>query len=300
MIVNPLILPPQPLVMIFGGLAVLVGLVFPWLGKLAMGITWPLLAYTIRSVELLARLPQGSLGLGDVTLWGVAGFYLILLTITLAWKKLPKKQRLTMRWLTASLVVALSASLVWQSVLALPDGRLHVTVFAVDDGPAILVQGPQGARLLVNGGSRASQLSDALGRRLPFHQRSLEGLPDTLLRFPAGEAYISADVDQWQAGRTVVDEFAADGLPIHDLAPGETILLDEAVSIQVLAVTSQGTALLIEQGAFRMLIPGGVSLYTLNNLGAAQSLSAVLLSAPDLALQMPQACAWRAARTPLA
>ena len=35
MLANPLILPPQPLVMICGGLVVLVGLVFPWLGKLS-------------------------------------------------------------------------------------------------------------------------------------------------------------------------------------------------------------------------------------------------------------------------
>jgi competence protein ComEC len=304
MLANPLILPPQPLVMICGGLAVLLGLVFPWLGKLAVGLTWPLLAYTIRTVELLARLPQGSLGLGQVNFWGVAGFYLLLLGLTLGWKKLSNPRRLSMRWMAASLVAVLAAALAWQSVFTLPDGRLHVLVLGVDEGPALLLQGPKGGNVMINGGARASQLSDALGRRLPFQRRSLdglllvpgsasslEGLPETLSRFPAQAAYISGDLEQWQVGRKLVDDFAADGLPVHDLSAGERIFLDEETAIQILAVTPKGTALLIEQEAFRMLIPNGVSLYTLQMQASTQSLSAILLCENDL--EMQAAAAWQ-------
>ena len=302
MLANPLILPPQPLVMICGGLAVLVGLVFPWVGKLAAGLTWPLLAYTIRMVELLAKMSRGSLGLGKVNIWGVAGFYLLLLGLTLGWKKLSKPRQLSMRWVSASLVVALAAALTWQSVFTMPDGRLHVVVLGVDEGPALLIQGPQGGTVMVNGGARASQLSDALGRRLSFQRRSLdalllapgsasslEGVPETLTRFPAQAAYISGDLEQWQVGRRLVDDFAAQGLPVHDLAAGERISLDEEITIQILAVTPRGTALLIEQGNFRMLIPGGVSLYTLQMMGCTQSLSAILLCPTDLEIQSPAA-----------
>jgi competence protein ComEC len=300
MLANPLILPPQPLVMIGGGLAVLLGLVFPWLGKLAMGLTWPLLAYTIRTVELLAKLPQGSLGLGQVSVWGIAGFYLLLLGLTLGWKKLSTPRRLSMRWMAASLVVLLAAALAWQSVFTAPDDRLHITVLGVDEGPALLVQGSQGNIVMINGGARASQLSDALGRRLPFQRRrldglllvpgsasSLEGLPETLARFPAQAAYISGDLEQWQVGRKLVDDFSARGLPVHDLAAGEHLLVDEETAIHVLAITPKGTALLIEQGAFRMLIPNGVSLYTLQMRGHTHSLGAILLCAADLEMQSP-------------
>lgn len=300
LLANPLILPPQPLVMICGGLAVLIGLVFPWLGRLAVGLTWPLLAYTIRMVELLARLPQGSIGLGRVSAWGVAGFYLLLLGLTLGWKKISAAKRLSLRWTAVSLILVLAAAVTWQSVLAAPDGRLHVLVLGVDEGPAVLVQGAQGGRLLINGGARASQLSDALGRRLPFQQRtldglllvpgsasSLEGLPETLQRFPAQAVYMSGDLEQWQVGRRLVDAFAEEGLPVHDLSAGESVLLGEDTSLQILAVTSKGTALLIEQGAFRMLVPGGVSLYTLQLQEGMQSASVILLSASDLETQSP-------------
>jgi competence protein ComEC len=300
LLANPLILPPQPLVMICGGLAVLIGLLLPGLGRLAAGLTWPLLAYTIRMVELLARLPQGSLGLGRIPVWAVAAFYLLLLALSLGWKKLPRPQRLSVSWLAASLVVTLAAGVTWQSVLTAPDGRLHVLVLGVEEGPAVLLQGPQGGQLLLNGGARASQLSDALGRRLPFQRRALDGLllmpgsaasltglPETLQRFPAAAVYVAGDLEQWQVGRRLVDQFAREALPIHDLAAGEQINLGAETRIRILAVTPKGTALLIEQGAFRMLIPGGVSLRTLQwkageDLG---TMGVILLSPADLETQ---------------
>ena len=175
-------------------------------------------------------------------------------------------------------------------------------VLGVDEGPALLLQDTQGGTVMVNGGARASQLSDALGRWLPFQRRSLdglllmpgsasslEGLPETLTRFPAQAAYISGDLEQWQVGRRLVDDFAAQGLPVHDLAAGERIFLDEETAIQILAVTPRGTALLIEQEAFRMLIPNGVSLYTLQMTRSTQSVSVILLCAADLEMQSPAA-----------
>jgi hypothetical protein len=261
-----------------------------------------LLAYTIRTVELLAKIPQGSLGLGRVNIWGVAGFYLLLLGLTLGWKKLSKPRQFAMHWVAASLVVMLAAALAWQSVFTAPDDRLHVLVLGVDEGPALLIQGTQGSTVLINGGARASQLSDALGRRLSLQRRSLdglllvpgtasslEGLPETLTRFPAQAAYIGGDLEQWQVGRRLVDDFATQGLPVYDLAAGERIFLDGETAIQILAVTPKGTALLIEQGGFRMLIPGGVSLYTLQMLGNTQSPGVILLCPTDMEMQTPAA-----------
>ena len=91
--------------------------------------------------------------------------------------------------------------------------------------------------------------------------------------------------------RKLVDDFAAEGLPVHDLVAGEHILLDEGTAIRIVVVTPKGTALFIERGAFRMLIPNGVSLYTLQMQGSMQSLSAILLGAADL--EMQSASAWQ-------
>ncbi len=52
-IANPFILPAQPPVMILGGLAVILGMIFQPLGQLAAYIAWPFVSYTIRMVESL-------------------------------------------------------------------------------------------------------------------------------------------------------------------------------------------------------------------------------------------------------
>jgi competence protein ComEC len=65
---NPLILPAQPPLMILGGLAVLLGLVYYPLGQLAGYFALPFVTYTIHLVGLFARIPMGELSLGEVWL----------------------------------------------------------------------------------------------------------------------------------------------------------------------------------------------------------------------------------------
>ncbi|MDP2976399.1 MAG: ComEC/Rec2 family competence protein, partial [Anaerolineales bacterium] len=82
LIANPFILPAQPAVMLFGGLALLLGLLYLPLGQLAAWLAWPFPAYTIRVVELFARLPHGVLILGDFSLLFAILFYAALLSWT--------------------------------------------------------------------------------------------------------------------------------------------------------------------------------------------------------------------------
>ena len=60
LLANPLILPVQPLLMTLSGAAVIAGMVFEPLGQILGWLAWPLSAYTIRVVELLAELPGGA------------------------------------------------------------------------------------------------------------------------------------------------------------------------------------------------------------------------------------------------
>jgi beta-lactamase superfamily II metal-dependent hydrolase len=60
------------------------------------------------------------------------------------------------------------------AVTSSPDGRLHVTVLNVGEAPAVLVQAPDGAVALVDGGESASKLDAALSRVLPPTTRSLD------------------------------------------------------------------------------------------------------------------------------
>jgi len=64
---NFFVLPAQPGVMLWGGLATIAGLIWLPLGQVLGWIAWLFLTYTIRVVEITARIPYASLKLGHVS-----------------------------------------------------------------------------------------------------------------------------------------------------------------------------------------------------------------------------------------
>lgn len=97
-------------------------------------------------------------------------------------------------WMTFLVLVAVNA-LLW--LAPLPDG-LAVTFFNVGQGDSILIEGPTGAQLLVDGGPGSAVVRE-LGERLPFWDRTLDavvathpdqdhigGLPEVLARYEVG------------------------------------------------------------------------------------------------------------------
>jgi len=58
--------------------------------------------------------------------------------------------------------------------LSRPDGKLHVWWLDAGHSNAVLIQTPNGADILVDGGRFPSQLLTALGDRLPFNKRNLD------------------------------------------------------------------------------------------------------------------------------
>src|SRR5260221_6319008 len=91
-IANPFILPPQPAVMILGGLAVLLSHVWFLAGQVVAWVAWPFVVYTICMGELFDRVPHGALFLGNFSIWFVILFYAALFTVTLGWSSF--KQRI--------------------------------------------------------------------------------------------------------------------------------------------------------------------------------------------------------------
>src|SRR5205814_1883589 len=78
---------------------------------------------------------------------------------------------------TTPAVVALGlalAAIIWVIALSRPDGKLHVWFLSVGAGNAVLIQSPQGAHILIDGGENPTQLRTAIGDRLPFYQRDLD------------------------------------------------------------------------------------------------------------------------------
>jgi len=180
---NLLILPVQPPIMTFGAAASLTALV-PLLEPVARAlawIPWLCLAYTNAIVRWMAAWPfaaadihRGAAG------WLIAAYLGLLLAIWIwslhrqsarrAWSTLRARPS-TPLLLGGPLVVALLA---WLAVLQLPDRLLHVAFLDVGQGDAILVTTPHGQQILVDGGPSPTALTSALGRQMPFWDRSLD------------------------------------------------------------------------------------------------------------------------------
>lgn len=143
--------------------------------------------------------------------------------------------------------LAVIALLVWLVALQLPDGRLHVAFLNVGQGDAILITTPDGQQVLVDGGPSPTQLAWALGRQMPFWDRSLDlvvlthpdddhmtGLIPLFGRYRVERALTTArtlDAEEARHWREAAD---AAGLPIAVAERGMQIDLGRGVRLDVL------------------------------------------------------------------
>jgi competence protein ComEC len=269
-LVNPLILPAQPPVMILGGLALLAGLVFQPLGQLLAYLAWPFVVFTIHVVEFFAPVPGAMLELGQIALPLILLYYALLFAWTFARPTL--RARLSgLRPGVALLGLGLMVVLVWRSLLAAPDGRLHLTMLDVGSGDAILIQTPSGRYVLIDGGPSTRALSDALGRRLPLERRRLDwlvvagtsteqvgALPDILPRFTPDQALWAGAPLGTAAARDLQVALGQAAIPIHSAEAGQALDLGQGAHMVVMATTRSGAVLLLEWRNFRALLPIGL------------------------------------------
>ncbi|MFH2102323.1 MAG: ComEC/Rec2 family competence protein [Chloroflexota bacterium] len=290
LVANPFILPAQPPVMVLGGLALLLSLVSLPVGQLTAYLALPFPVYTIRVVELFARLPQGSLVLGDFSPWFGVLFYGLLGTVTFASPGLKQRLRSVLSPAAILATLGILVILVWRAVFTLPDDRLHLTFLDVGSGNAILIQTPTGRNILVNGGPSTARLADALGRRLSPFDRSLDylvlastqeqdvaSLPRTVERFPPQAILWAGRVEASYPSRQLDRWIAAEGLPVTYALPGRGLDLGAGARLEVLAVSSRGAVLLVEWEGFRALLPIGVNFNTLEVLEYGQAIGPVNL-----------------------
>jgi len=182
---NPLILPPQPLVMSLGGLSVIGGLLWLPLGQVLSWVAWPFLAYSVRIAEIFGGLAGGELVLQPFHPLWLVFYYGLLLTITFARGWLARFRE---RIQPVVVIVAVGALAVfaWRSALAGSDGYLHLYLFNPDGQTTVLVRSPQGQSLLVGGGGSEKDLGDFLARRLSPGERSLDAWLFTSPSIPLG------------------------------------------------------------------------------------------------------------------
>jgi competence protein ComEC len=311
---NLLILPVQPPIMIFGGLATLAGMLWLSLGQIIAWLVWLPLAWSVWVVELTVRLPYASLDLGSFPFWLLALMYAAL-AAGLWWAnrpveekqtrphfRLPQMGTVTTRlWLGGMGAVTL---LIWLAVLELPDGRLHVAFLDVGQGDAVLVTMPDGRQMLVDGGPSATQLNWRLGQEMPFWDRTLElvvnthpdadhlgGLVSLLDRYQLEQVLVT-DIDgdselyqQWEVelaeaqlapniGQAGMQLSFGRGVTATILNPGPTTLGADEPN-------NHSIVLRLQMGRMSILLPGDIEAPVERNLVFAEApLTATVLKSP--------------------
>lgn len=295
LLANPLALPPQPPLMILGGAAVLAGMLFEPLGRLLAALAWPLVAYTVRVVELLAQLP-GSLSFGHISPLAVAAYYLLLLGLTFGREQI-KSFRPALKPAAALLACGALALFAWRCALSAPDGRLHLLIYNLEGRAVVLVRAPGGETALINAPPQAGPLEDQLGRWLPpFYRQidvlalpapdSLTSLPTLLNDYPPAAAFTCFDPPNSSAGRALKSWSAGAQIPLTRLESGRTLHLGSAVTLSFPAASPDGCAVMLEMGRLRALLPGALQPAGLPaEISAAPGL--LIRAAPQLQTQAP-------------
>ncbi|MFN2304895.1 MAG: ComEC/Rec2 family competence protein [Anaerolineales bacterium] len=269
LLANPLILPVQSLVMILGGLSILTGLLLPGIGRIFALGALPFVRYTIRVVCWLTSLPGGDWVLPDFNPLWLLVFYTALFLLTLTTKE--QRKHISTRILSPQVGLLVLFGLVmfiWNRVLTLPDGNLHLTL--IDAEGTILIQSPNGNVCLIGAGPSPSQLAQTLGQSLqPGHRRidvliagstardDLNALTGTINAVPIEMALWGGDAEANQTTRTVYTMLLEAEVPIFPLETGQSIVLDEGIELQILWVGDKGAVLWLAWHNFSALLPTG-------------------------------------------
>jgi len=195
-------MPSFPGIIIASLITSVAGVIWQPLGIVIGWAAWLLLSYFLLVVQVFSSIPGAYIQNVQLQPWQAAVYYISLAGLLLCLryhqdvmgfiKSLYLKvqsnfstQRLNsfrplVPWLLSILLTA--NILIWAATLMLPDGNLHVTVFDVGQGEAILIRTPDGQNILVDSGPDPISTSTQLGKTLPFWDRKIDLLILTQLQ----------------------------------------------------------------------------------------------------------------------
>ncbi|HEV8573714.1 MAG TPA: DNA internalization-related competence protein ComEC/Rec2 [Dehalococcoidia bacterium] len=240
--------------------AAIVGLILPGDAGFMAWIAWPPAAYMIGVIRLCADLPLASFELRGFHVEHAIVYYALLgaATLWLSRRPLQRPERTTIfaparatglipvTGLAAVLILA--AALVWLAVSAPSSQRLSVTFLDVGQGDSILIEGPAGHRILIDGGPSGEALTAALGRQLPFYDRRIDllvlthpqqdhlgGLTEVLDQYSVARVLSSPETADTAAYREWTRALAGHNVPRLSAQRGQTIDLGDGAQLAVLS-----------------------------------------------------------------
>jgi len=242
------------------GFVALAGLGLPGDAAYLSWLAWPPAAYMIAVVRLFADLPVASVELRGVHVEHAIAYY-ALLGAAIWWVSRHRQQRIEApppaapprvpRLVPAgalAAVLVLASALLWLAATRPESGRLTVTFLDVGQGDAILIEGPQGHRILVDGGPSGEAITVALGRQLPFYDRRLDlvalthpqqdhigGLPAVLDEYSVRRVLsgpVEGDTAAYRAWSEAIDRH---GIAEVSARRGQTIDLGGGATLTVLS-----------------------------------------------------------------
>ncbi len=251
-LVNFLILPVQAPLLILGGLATLIGLVIAPLAQPLYWGAWLFLTWTVAVVRFFAGLGGDLTAQIDGRL--VALFFLgILLGAILQGTRpgwlgrvgpLLRGRRLAVLLMG---VGAAMGAMLWLAAAALPDGLLHVHFLDSGHSNAVLIETPNGAHILIDGGRYPTRLLTALGDHLPFWDREIElliltqpkdaqfaAIPAVLERYRVGQVLTNGERSETENFQALEQMLAARHIPTLPVYAGYTVETSEGVRLSVL------------------------------------------------------------------
>ena len=268
---NPAILPVQPPIMLVGGLALILGLIWFPLGKLVAPLVYPFVLYTIRIVEWFNSFPIRPFYSSEIAIGWIFLMYLILAVITFAWPLVINFSS-QLKPSSAAIALGLVLFLSWRGVFSAPDGLMHLYVLDIGTGSGIIFQTPTGKKVLLNGGPSTRNLSNHLGRILPPFNKKLDyliisspleqdidALVENLPRFiPQQVLWLGSDSLCWEAENLMAYLENSD-ISMNYGIRGQILELGDGGRITILSEDRQGGMLLVEYKEFRALLPFGIN-----------------------------------------
>jgi len=151
--------------------------------------------------------------------------------------------------LWAALVPVVAALAIVLAMSQRSDGRLHLWVFDVGEGDAILLLTPRGHTVLVDGGPGVTPLAESVGKHLPFWQHNLDvavltepqqenmmGLVDLLARYKIGQVVQTEFSATTTLQHTWLDALKNGATPVQYVKRGDLIGFEDEpeVTLRVL------------------------------------------------------------------